>query len=73
MSADPVQSGPAGQSAMQLQFLEQLRSLVPAEAMIVDEEALRVYECDGLSAYRQLPGCVVLPDTVAQVQAAVMS
>ncbi len=49
-------------------FIRQLQSLLPDEALIVDEEALRVYECDGLSAYRQLPGCVVLPDTIEQIQ-----
>lgn len=69
MSTEPAQSGLVDRPALQLQFLEQLRSLLPAEALIVDAEALRVYECDGLSAYRELPGCVVLPDTLAQVQA----
>lgn len=46
-----------------------LREILPADAVITGEEALRVYECDGLSAYRQLPECVVLPETVEQVQA----
>ncbi len=46
-----------------------LEALLPAETVIVDTEPRRVYECDGLSAYRQLPGCVVLPETIAQVQA----
>ena len=32
-------------------------------------EQLKPYECDGLSAYRQTPLAVVLPQTVAQVQA----
>ena len=30
---------------------------------------MRPYECDGLSAYRQLPALVCLPDSVEQVQA----
>ena len=34
-----------------------------------EEEELRAYECDGLTAYRQLPMIVVLPETVAQVSA----
>ena len=38
------------------------------ESVLADEESLRPYECDGLSAYRRLPLAVVLPDTVAQVQ-----
>lgn len=37
--------------------------------MIADPVRLRVYECDALSAYKQLPSLVVLPETVAQVQA----
>lgn len=37
--------------------------------MISDPESLRVYECDALSAYRQVPDLVVLPDSVAQVRA----
>ncbi len=45
-----------------------LRRLLPTAAVLASEEERRPYECDGLSAYRQLPGLVVLPDTVAQVQ-----
>jgi len=45
-----------------------LRRIVAHEAVVADEESLRPYECDGLSAYRRLPLVVVLPDTVAQVQ-----
>lgn len=37
--------------------------------MIADPERLKVYECDGLSAYRQLPALVVLPASTEQVQA----
>ena len=44
-----------------------LRELVSEESLITEEEALRVYECDGLTAYRQLPLAVVLPKTVYQV------
>jgi len=45
-----------------------LRRIVAQESVLADEESLRPYECDGLSAYRRLPLAVVLPDTVAQVQ-----
>ncbi len=44
-----------------------LRRIVPGEGVIAEEEALRAYECDGLTAYRQLPMIVVLPETTAQV------
>jgi glycolate oxidase len=40
---------------------------LPAEAILFATEDLRPYECDGLSAYRQLPLLVVLPETVEQV------
>ena len=45
----------------------QLREIVAAEGVIVDEDELRAYECDGLTAYRQLPFIVVLPETTEQV------
>ncbi len=47
----------------------ELRRIVPGEGVIVSERELDVYESDGLTAYRQTPLCVVLPETVAQVSA----
>ena len=44
-----------------------LREIVPGEGVIADEDGLRPYECDGLSAYRQLPLAVALPETTDQV------
>ncbi|WP_422368072.1 FAD-linked oxidase C-terminal domain-containing protein [Pelagibius sp.] len=44
-----------------------LRAIVPGEGVIVDEDELRVYESDGLTAYKQLPLIVVLPETKDQV------
>ena len=46
-----------------------LRALLPAASVLTDAEDLRPFECDGLSVYRRLPLVVVLPETVAQVQA----
>ena len=46
-----------------------LRRIVPGESVIASEEAMRPYESDGLTAYRQLPMVVVLPETTAQVAA----
>src|SRR5687767_3717288 len=46
-----------------------LRAIVPGEGVIDTEKQMRAYESDGLTAYRQLPMVVVLPDTVAQVSA----
>lgn len=44
-----------------------LRAIVPGEGVIASERAMKPYESDGLTAYRQLPMVVVLPDTVEQV------
>jgi glycolate dehydrogenase FAD-linked subunit len=44
-----------------------LRNIVPGEGVIATERAMRPYESDGLTAYRQLPMIVVLPETTAQV------
>lgn len=50
-------------------FVDKLARLLPKELIIADEELLRAYECDALSAYRQLPSYVVMPESVDQVQA----
>src|SRR6202023_991168 len=44
-----------------------LRRIVPGEGVIAGEYAMRPYESDGLTAYRQLPMVVVLPETTQQV------
>ncbi len=46
-----------------------LRGILSREAVLYEEEDLRPYECDGLTAYRKLPLVAVLPETVEQVQA----
>ena len=50
-----------------LAIAEDLRRIVPGEGVIVDEDELRAYENDGLTAYSQLPMIVVLPSTTEQV------
>ncbi len=49
--------------------LEELSQFLPLEAIILDEESLRVYECDAMTSQKQLPACVVMPDSIEQVQA----
>lgn len=44
------------------------RQFIDPEYVIVDAETQRVYECDGLAAYTEMPKLVVLPETVEQVQ-----
>lgn len=45
------------------ELITQLRSFLPPEAVLHEIEDLKPYECDGLSAYRQLPMIVALPHT----------
>ena len=50
-------------------LLHALAEALPANCLLSGEEDLRPYECDGLSAYRELPLAVALPETEAQVLA----
>ncbi|BBA32559.1 glycolate oxidase subunit GlcD [Methylocaldum marinum] len=50
-------------------FLRLLSEHVGGDGLLFDPEDLRPYECDGLSAYRELPWIVALPKTIEQVQA----
>jgi glycolate oxidase len=52
----------------QAEVAGRLRALLPAGAVLHTEEDTRAYECDGLSAYRQLPMVVVLPSDEGQVR-----
>jgi len=44
-----------------------MRIIVPGEGVVDQVNGMRAFESDGLTAYRQLPLVVVLPQTVAQV------
>ena len=46
-----------------------LKTMLPATSVVDTTEGRRAYDADGLSAYRQLPLVVVLPETVEQVAA----
>ena len=46
-----------------------LRKQLPAHCILTHAEELRPYECDALSAYRQLPMAVVIPETTQQIRA----
>lgn len=49
-------------------IVSRLLSILPLDSVLYQQEDLRPYECDGLSAYCQLPLVVALPDSVEQVQ-----
>ncbi len=51
------------------QIVAGLRQLLPESGVIADTLRLKPYETDGLSAYRQPPMAVVLPETTEQVAA----
>ena len=50
-------------------LIDGLSAILPADSVITDDARLRVYECDGLSVYRQLPMVAVLPAEIAEVSA----
>ena len=54
-------------AARQREVVAALRAFMPAHAVLYREEETRPFECDGLSAYRQLPMVVALPETEEQV------
>jgi len=52
----------------QAEVAGRLKQLLSAEAVLHAEEDTRSYECDGLSAYRQLPMVVALPSSEEEVR-----
>ncbi|HEX9432703.1 MAG TPA: FAD-linked oxidase C-terminal domain-containing protein [Burkholderiales bacterium] len=60
--------GEAVSLSRQHEVARALRAFLPQRAVLFDEEDTRPYECDGLTAYRQLPMVVALPETEQQVQ-----
>ena len=50
------------------EFVADLLKALPARSVLLSAEERRPYECDGLSGYRVLPGVVLLPDELGQVQ-----
>jgi glycolate oxidase len=53
----------------QSQVVAALLRVLPAHAVLYTTEDTVPYECDGLTAYRARPLCVVLPETYGEVQA----
>jgi glycolate dehydrogenase FAD-linked subunit len=53
----------------QSQVVRALQAVLPPDALLWHTEDTTPYECDGLTAYRQRPLVVALPETEAQVQA----
>ena len=55
--------------ARKAEIVRALSRIVPGEGVIGDASGLIPFQSDGLSAYRQTPLAVVLPETTAQVSA----
>ena len=65
----PTEAQSAAQLERRLAVVEALQAVLPAHALLWHTEDVTPYECDGLTAYRQRPMAVALPETEAQVQA----
>jgi glycolate oxidase len=64
----PLDPTVASQAAQLDRLLPALRAVLPADALLWNAEETRPYECDGLTAYRERPLAVALPETEDQVQ-----
>src|ERR1035437_9763951 len=51
----------------QAEAVTALRAILPFDAVLYEQEDTKPYECDGLSAYRELPMVVALPENEEQV------
>jgi glycolate oxidase len=51
------------------ELVRRVSAVLPAESLLYDEEELKPFECDGLSAYRKLPLAVALPESEDQIRA----
>ncbi|MBB5752155.1 FAD-linked oxidase C-terminal domain-containing protein [Prosthecomicrobium pneumaticum] len=69
MSAIPKLAPRAGVVERRASILAGLAALVPPAALITAEDERRAYETDALTAYRQIPLAVVLPETTEEVSA----
>jgi len=67
--ATPAQVSQMQRAARQAEVVAALQKTVPAHALLWQAEDTVPYECDGLTAYRERPLVVVLPETEDQVAA----
>jgi glycolate oxidase len=68
-TVSPQEFSPAQRAERQTQVVQGLGKYLPAHALLWQSEDTTPYECDGLTAYRQRPLVVALPEDEAQVQA----
>ena len=65
----PVDTTVLKRAERQAQIVRALQAVLPAHALLWNAEDTTAYECDGLTAYRQRPLVVALPETGDQVRA----
>ena len=53
---------------LQAQVVQALQAFLPPQALLWSNEQTTPYECDGLTAYRQRPLVVALPESYEQIQ-----
>jgi glycolate oxidase len=66
---DPPQTEALHRAERQAAVVRALQAVLPAHALLHTPEDTTPYECDGLTAYRERPLAVALPETEEQVQA----
>ena len=67
--AEDAHANAKARTTRQHEVVAALAALLPAHALLWHSEDTVPYECDGLTAYRQRPLVVALPETEAQVAA----
>ena len=65
--ADPA-TPPLSKEELRAQVVAELRRVLPPHALLSSDEQTTPYECDGLTAYRQRPLAVALPESYQQIQ-----
>jgi glycolate oxidase len=65
----PLVPSIAERAERQSQVVRALQSVLPSDSLLWQREDTDPYECDGLTAYRQRPLVVALPETEEHVQA----
>ncbi len=63
------QASRLARAARQAEVVHALQTVLPTHALLWHTEDTTPYECDGLTAYRERPLAVALPETEEQVQA----
>ena len=69
MTAPPPQPVAAARDRRQAEVVQALSAILPTGALLWRAETLGPYECDGLTAYRELPLAVALPENDEQLAA----